>query len=590
MDNISQDKLSINGSKFEYNIAQNLQNSKEPIFEEKNEQNVSLQYGPNDIPEWYKAIPLGFQQAMVCMAGLFVTPYIVSETVCAGDKSSELRAKLISTAFVISGIATILQCFLGIRLANLQGPSFGFFGSLYAFASLPEMKCNSNANEHVSDEDYLNKLRMIQGSLICASFIPMILGTTGLIGVIARRVGPITICPVLMLLALDNVGSVVDKAQTHWISLVQFVLMGSFATFFSEFQFPLPYFKHGKIHFARYRLLGQFPYLFSIIISYTVAAILSGTNAEPKEGPARIDKQAAIDVLTKSPWFQVPYPGQFGMPKFHLGLFIVMVVIFLANAVEAIGGYHVLAEISGEKPPPSFMINRAVFFEGFGSLLSGLTGLGVGLTAYSENVAAVSITRVASRFVMLTCGILLIALGLFTKFAAILATIPDPIIGGLLGTSMCLIFGVAITNLQTVDLKLSRNLTIIGIAVMCGMYIPEYFSRYPVKTDSTEVNQTLSILLGIRMIIGGLIAFILDNLVPGATLKQRGFHIPLRSDGEQSQITFRKEAYDYPTPVNRILLKIPLISKLPFMPSTERLKSTLNYDNVVQPVNDMYRI
>uniref|UniRef100_A0A914EBD5 Uncharacterized protein n=1 Tax=Acrobeloides nanus TaxID=290746 RepID=A0A914EBD5_9BILA len=528
MDNISQDKLSINGSKSAYSIAQSLQNSREPIFEEKNGRNVSLQYGPNDIPEWYKAIPLGFQQAMVCMAGLIVTPYVVSELVCAGDKTSELRAKLISTAFVITGIATILQSFLGLRLANLQGPAFAFFfGTLNAFASLPEMKCNSSTNEHVSDEDYLNKLRMIQGSLICASFIPMILGTTGLIGLIARRVGPITICPVLILLCLDNVGSVVDKAQTHWISLVQFVLMCSFATFLSEFQFPLPYFKHGKIHFVRYRLLGQFPYLFSIIISYTIAAILSGTNAEPEEGPARVDKKAAIDVLTKSPWFQVPYPG-------------------------------------------------------FGSLLSGLTGLGVGLTMYTENVAAVSLTRVASRFVMLTCGILLIALGLFTKFAAILATIPDPIIGGLLGMTMCLVFGIAITNLQTVDLKLSRNITIIGIAVMCGMYIPEYFTRHPVKTGSTEVNQILSILLEIRMIIGGLIAFILDNLVP-ATHKQRGFHIPLCSDGEKSQITLQKEAYDYPTPVNRILLKIPLISKLPFMPSKERLQSTLNYDNMVQP-------
>lgn len=85
---------------------------------------------------------------------------------------------------------------------------------------------------------------------------------------------------------------------------------------------------------------------------------------------------------------------------------------------------------------------------GFGSFISGTTGLGVGLTTYSENVAAVSITRVASRFVMLTCGVILIFLGLFTKFGAVLATIPDPIIGGLLGMSMCLIFGVAVTNLQ----------------------------------------------------------------------------------------------------------------------------------------------
>ena len=87
-------------------------------------------------------------------------------------------------------------------------------------------------------------------------------------------------------------------------------------------------------------------------------------------------------------------------------------------------------------------------FIGFGSLLAGITGLGVGLITYTENIAAISLTRVASRFVMFTCGIILISLGLFTKFAAAAATIPDPIIGGLLGMSMCLIFGVAITNLQ----------------------------------------------------------------------------------------------------------------------------------------------
>lgn len=50
---------------------------------------------------------------------------------------------------------------------------------------------------------------------------------------------------------------------------------------------------------------------------------------------------------------------------------------------------------------------------------------------------------------------------------------------------------------------------------MCGMYIPEYFDRHPIKTGHTQVDQTLSIILHIRMIIGGFIAFVLDNLVPG---------------------------------------------------------------------------
>uniref|UniRef100_A0A914CFK2 Uncharacterized protein n=1 Tax=Acrobeloides nanus TaxID=290746 RepID=A0A914CFK2_9BILA len=192
----------------------------EPIFEEKQDQGLPLQYGPNDIPKWYKTIPLGFQQSMVAMAGLFVTPYIVSETACAGMHTTELRTKLISTAFVITGIATILQSTLGIRLANLQGPSFAFFGSLYAFANLPEFKCHAKEHEHVPHEEYLKKIQLISGSLICASFFSMFLGLTGLIGLIARRVGPITICSIIALLCLDNVGAVLDKAQLHWISIV----------------------------------------------------------------------------------------------------------------------------------------------------------------------------------------------------------------------------------------------------------------------------------------------------------------------------------------------------------------------------------
>uniref|UniRef100_A0A914CER0 Uncharacterized protein n=1 Tax=Acrobeloides nanus TaxID=290746 RepID=A0A914CER0_9BILA len=93
---------------------------------------------------------------------------------------------------------------------------------------------------------------------------------------------------------------------------------------------------------------------------------------DPPEGEARIDKRAAIEVLKKSPWFQVPYPGQFGMPKFHLGLFTSMLVTFLASAVEAIGGYHVLAKISEEKPPPTFVINRSTFFEGISMFMKPL--------------------------------------------------------------------------------------------------------------------------------------------------------------------------------------------------------------------------
>jgi xanthine/uracil permease len=105
----------------------------------------------------------------------------------------------------------------------------------------------------------------------------------------------------------------------------------------------------------------------------------------------------------------------------------------VACGIESIGAYNTLAKISLEKAPNLSTLNRSIFVEGFGCFLGALMGTGVGVTTYSENVAVVSITKIASRYTMQIAGVMLIFLGVFTKFGAILATIPDPIVGGTLG-------------------------------------------------------------------------------------------------------------------------------------------------------------
>lgn len=107
------------------------------------------------------------------------------------------------------------------------------------------------------------------------------------------------------------------------------------------------------------------------------------------------------------------------------------------------------------------------------------------LQTYSENVAVVSVTRIASRFTMQIAAVMLILLSVFSKFAATLAAIPDPIVGGTFAigwrvhfihqrplmmviAGVCMICGVGFSNLKPVDLTKSRNLTIIGIALIFG--------------------------------------------------------------------------------------------------------------------------
>lgn len=106
-------------------------------------------------------------------------------------------------------------------------------------------------------------------------------------------------------------------------------------------------------------------------------------------------------------------------------------------------------------------------------------GPGVGITTHAENVGVIGLTRVASRITMVFGGCVLVAFGLCTKLGALLSTIPDPMVGVVLATSMAMVTGVAIANVQSVDLRVTRNAAILGIAIVAGVCVPMYQQRHP---------------------------------------------------------------------------------------------------------------
>ncbi|RCN27463.1 hypothetical protein ANCCAN_26801 [Ancylostoma caninum] len=62
--------------------------------------------------------------------------------------------------------------------------------------------------------------------------------------------------------------------------------------------------------------------------------------------------------------------------------------------MESIGDYQTCARVSHQRHPPSSSVNRAIIFEGIGSALAAVMGLGTGVTTYAENIALMHITRV----------------------------------------------------------------------------------------------------------------------------------------------------------------------------------------------------
>uniref|UniRef100_A0A1I7XRC4 Sulfate_transp domain-containing protein n=1 Tax=Heterorhabditis bacteriophora TaxID=37862 RepID=A0A1I7XRC4_HETBA len=306
-----------------------------------------------DVPKLSSALMFGFQQAMLCLSGLLVYPFLVSEAVCAGDATVGLRVQLIAATFVSCGIATVIQTTFGLRLSILHGPAMAFLPPLLAYKSLRSSECLFTENDYVSEAIWHGRLQEISGSLFVACITFILIGGTGLAGVVARLIGPITIVPLMTLLTISIVPTIEIKLSLHWISLVTLLCIIMMAVYFENFRIPIPYYsiKKKQVLTTRVRLFGQFPYLISILLVWFICYIMTITNLEPYGGQARTDKNISMIVLRESPWFQIPYPGYVNISITFLGLhtffekhknnsyFLTLLIEFFAAIINHVAEY-----------------------------------------------------------------------------------------------------------------------------------------------------------------------------------------------------------------------------------------------------------
>ncbi|XP_068816326.1 solute carrier family 23 member 1 isoform X11 [Struthio camelus] len=159
-----------------------------------------------------------------------------------------------------------------------------------------------------------------------------------------------------------------------------------------------------------------------------------------------------------------------------------------------------------------------IFTEGISCIIAGLLGTGNGSTSSSPNIGVLAITKVGSRRVIQYGAGIMLVLGTVGKFTALFASLPDPILGGM----FCTLFGVP------------------------------------------ELDQILTVLLTTEMFVGGTIAFILDNTVPG-TQEERGliqWKAGARSD---SATTASLKSYDFPFGMN-VVRRIRWLKYVPICP------------------------
>jgi xanthine/uracil permease len=459
-----------------------------------------VEYGIEDKPPLFQSILLGTQHWLTMIGATVAIPLVLAGAM--GFDGGQ-TAQLVGTFFVVSGVATLAQTTIGNKYPIVQGGTFSMLGPALAIIGV---LADGGASSTVM-------MRELQGAVIIAGAAEVLIGYLGIFGKLKKYMGPLVISVVIALigLALIGVPQITSSSQNWYLAGLTLVLIVAFSQYLDTYS----------------RAFKLFPVLLGLGLAYLLAAVLS---------VAGIVDIVSFSAISEAPAVRAITPFQWGAPMFTGSFAVGMMAGMLASAIESFGDYHSVARMAGEGAPNKKRINHGLGMEGLGNVFAGIMGTGNGSTSYTENVGAIGITGVASRYVVQIGAIVMILVGYVGYFGAFVTTIPNAIVGGLFLAMFAQIVGVGLSQLQHVDLNQNRNVFVLGFGLFAGLSIPQYFAGLqsgaleaglagvPVLgavLGISEVATTISIIGSTEIAVGGLAAFILDNTIPG-TPEERG--------------------------------------------------------------------
>ncbi|XP_069139588.1 solute carrier family 23 member 1-like [Argopecten irradians] len=578
----------------------------EPVIQVVDESKRTMFYRVSDNPPLYLSFLFALQQSLVTIPKCLFIVALIAELTCARD-IEYMKAKMFSTTVFLAGLCTFFQNTFGVRLPVYQGPMSQYVLPLLALTSLPDWQCPDyftynqgyNINDTSSNMSMLNstlgnvssgqlsyeetyvlpKLRLFQGSLLLAGFIHMMIGLTGVLGFLMRFVGPITVVPTLLLVSIKFAAILAKFCETSWaVSVMTLAPCVILSLYLNGKKMPMPIWRTGKgFEIIHYPLHQVFSVLIGIALGWCLAGILTATNflsadKDSVQFYARTDTR--MHVISTAPWFYIPYPGQFGPSAFSGGVFISFLVPTTVSIIDSIADYYACARTVKVPAPPAHAINRGIAMEGFFSGLAGLFGASHATTTFGGNIGIIGMTRVGSRRVFQTLGIQMAAVAVIGKFTAFFVTVPYPVLGAVNIISAATFVGLVFSNLLYIDMKSTRNLTIMGFALMLGIMIPAWAEKNIEVFDTgiQELTNTIRILMTSPNLAGAVIACVLDNTIPG-TMKERGMISWLGGgeDDEDSNVDYEEDGQLYEIPaLTKILQKFKIFRYIPISPTYKK--------------------
>lgn len=406
-----------------------------------------------------KAVPFGLQHILAMLVSN-ITPVIIVAGVC-GIEGGDLT-RLIQSTMVIAGIGTLLQIFpiwwIGSGLPIVMGVSFTFVSTC----------CYIGANEGYES---------VMGAVLIGGIV------MGVLGLVAKYWMKI-ISPIVAACVVTAIGFTLLKVGADAFG------GGSGAADFGSWKNWLV----GGVTLIVCLVFSSFAKGFlktvSMLIGLAAGYILA----------------VCLGMVDFSSVFSEPVVGLPAVlifkPKFSLSAILSVTCIYLVSASENLGNTAAVASSGVGKDATDKEIRGEISATGFVCALASVFGC-MPITAYAQNVGLVTMTKVINRLTIAICAGILILCGFSPFLGNLLASVPQPVLGG----CTIMMFGMIIVSGIEMIVKAgltTKNKTIVALSLAVGLgftQASQMFDAFPDIVKNIFAENSVAIVFVLAVVL-----------------------------------------------------------------------------------------
>jgi uric acid transporter len=427
---------------------------------------IALRYDLEEKPPPIEAILYGAQHVLIMFSAMVASPLVIGQLL---NLPVELRAALLTGVMLGCGIGTLISSlgigWVGARLPLLLGAYAVYIGPVVQIAKTENLGAATGA--------------LLIGAIALVAISPII-------GKLRALFPPIVIGSLLIVtgLALTKIAmNVAIGTNTPYFGqpitlafLVASILLITIIAALSN------------------QVVRSFSVLIALVGVY-VAGFFCG-----------LDDFANVIA---APWFRVPSLLPYGFSWPSTGG-VTSIIIYQVVAAIYTMSITIALCVMIQVEPTERRIRGAIAGDGLGSMIAVGFG-GVPLISYDQNVGAISLTGVASRYVVATSGAILVCMAFLPKVAAMVGMIQPFMLGGTLVFMFGMIVVVGI-KIVSQSLEQQRDTLIlaasVGLSSVVNLAPAQLFEVFPAA---------IRILAADGIVIGIFVAILLNLVLPSET-------------------------------------------------------------------------